>query len=97
MSKKYTQLSQVFRAIVEGLAEASNPNRRYRVPEQFEDLFRKVFPEADGNPGEIEDSEIDAFVQREILISRELSSKLEDDEVPDVRWSQLEDPRTSMN
>ncbi len=95
MSKKYTVLAQVFKDIVESLAGGHSPNRRYVVPPEFTELFGKAFPESDGDPANVDDAEIQAFVEREVLISRKVSLTM--GQTGAISLEQLEDPRTRMN
>jgi len=94
-SKKYTALAQIFKEIVELLAGGHNPNKRYVVPPEFAELFEKAFPGSDGDPANVEDAEIEAFVEREVLISRKVSLTMGHD--GGISLSQLEDPKARMN
>jgi hypothetical protein len=95
MAKRYTALAQVFKAIVEALSDSYNPSKRYVVPPEFEELFKSAFPDADGNPGGVEDSFIDEFVAKEVLISKKIS--LTAGESSGGTLSQLEDLKTRLN
>jgi hypothetical protein len=95
MSKRYTALAQVFKAIVETLSESHNPNKRYVVPREFEDLFRKAFPAADGDPGRVEDDDVEAFITKEVLISKKISVNM--GKKSGIDWAALDDVDARRN